>query len=122
MHGGVEPLRLLLYKLDLKEFQSSVPEIKIIFSESLGITLLNHYRKTEQRTKTDKDWSSKVLALNITRKIFIWDVLFLLDLQVFATSKWFCIWNCRLNYSIANISIQSRPFVDYTRVLETRQN
>jgi hypothetical protein len=122
MHGGVEPLRLLLYKLDLKEFQSSVPEIKTIFSESLGITLLNHYRKTEQRTKTDKDWSSKVLALNITRKIFIWDVLFLLDLQVFATSKWFCIWNCRLNYSIANISIQSRPFVDYTRVLETRQN
>jgi hypothetical protein len=122
MHGGVEPLKLLFYKLDLKEFQSSVPEIKIIFSESLGITLLNHYRKTEQRTKTDKDWSSKVLALNITRKIFIWDVLFLLDLQVFATSKWFCIWNCRLNYSIANISIQSRPFVDYTRVLETRQN
>jgi hypothetical protein len=122
MHGGVEPLKLLFYKVDLKEFQSSVPEIKIIFSESLGITLLNHYRKTEQRTKTDKDWSSKVLALNITRKIFIWDVLFLLDLQVFATSKWFCIWNCRLNYSIANISIQSRPFVDYTRVLETRQN
>jgi hypothetical protein len=122
MHGGVEPLKLLFYKLDLKEFQSSVPEIKTIFCESLGITLLNHYRKTEQRTKTDKDWSSKVLALNITRKIFIWDVLFLLDLQVFATSKWFCIWNCRLNYSIANISIQSRPFVDYTRVLETRQN
>jgi hypothetical protein len=122
MHGGVEPLKLLFYKLDLKEFQSSVPEIKTIFCESLGITLLNHYRKTEQRTKTDKDWSSKVLALKITGKIFIWAVLFLLDLQVFATSKWFCIWNCRLNYSIANISIQSRPFVDYTRVLETRQN
>jgi hypothetical protein len=89
MHGGVEPLRLLFYKLDMKEFQSSVPEIKTIFSESLGITLLNHYRKTEQRTKTDKDWSSKVLALKITGKIFIWAVLFLLDLQVFATSKWF---------------------------------
>ena len=45
MHGGVEPLKLLFYKLDLKEFQSSVPEIKTIFSESLGITLLNHYRE-----------------------------------------------------------------------------
>jgi hypothetical protein len=41
-----------------------------------------------------------------------WSVLFLLDLQVFAASKWFWIWNCRLNYwSIANISIQVGPFV-----------
>ena len=45
MHGGVEPLKLLFYKLDLKEFQSGVPEIKTIFCESLGITLLNHYRE-----------------------------------------------------------------------------
>jgi hypothetical protein len=41
MHGGVEPLRLLFYKLDLKEFQSSVPEIKTIFCESLGKQSIN---------------------------------------------------------------------------------
>jgi hypothetical protein len=93
MHGGVEPLKLLFYKLDLKEFQSSVPEIKTIFSESLGKQ-----------------------SINKGKPIFIWSVLFFLDLQVFAASKWFCIWNCRLNYSIANISI-----VDYARMLETRQ-
>ena len=113
-------------------------KLKKIFSESLGITLLNHYRKTEQRTRTDKDWSFKVLALKITKLVWDWkdfcfpastrenqssSALSFSSLTSKSSQSYnYSIWNWRLNYwSIANISIQVGPFVDYARMLETRQ-